>query len=72
VYEVKDGWEPLCEFLNVEVPEGKPFPRLNDTTTFRQRRKRFMIIFAASVSGVLLAGLALLYFLASRRASGRY
>ena len=71
VYEVKDGWKPLCEFLDVEVPEGKPFPHLNDTATFRQRRKRFMIIFAALASGVLLAGLALLYFLASRRASGR-
>lgn len=30
VYEVKDGWEPLCEFLGAEVPEGKPFPRLNN------------------------------------------
>lgn len=30
VYEVKEGWEPLCEFLSVEVPEGKTFPRLND------------------------------------------
>lgn len=30
VYEVKEGWEPLCEFLGVEVPEGKPFPRKND------------------------------------------
>src|SRR5215210_7088160 len=45
VYEVKDGWEPLCEFLNVEVPEGEPFPRLNDTATFMQRRKRFITIF---------------------------
>lgn len=31
VYEVKDGWGPLCEFLGVEVPVGKPFPRLKDT-----------------------------------------
>lgn len=25
VYKVQDGWEPLCEFLNVPVP-SKPFP----------------------------------------------
>lgn len=27
--EVKDGWQPLCEFLEVPVPEC-PFPRLNE------------------------------------------
>ena len=30
VYEVKEGWGPLCEFLGVEEP-AKPFPRRNDT-----------------------------------------
>lgn len=28
VFEVKDGWEPLCEFLGTEVPDS-PFPHLN-------------------------------------------
>ena len=28
VLEVAQGWEPLCEFLDVPVP-SKPFPRLN-------------------------------------------
>jgi hypothetical protein len=37
VYEVKEGWGPLCEFLQVEVPEDKPFPHLNDTNFFRNR-----------------------------------
>lgn len=37
VYEVKEGWESLCRFLDVPVPEGKPFPRLNDRQTFRDR-----------------------------------
>jgi hypothetical protein len=37
VYEVQDGWEPLCRFLDVPVPEAKPFPRLNDTAAFQQR-----------------------------------
>ena len=25
VFDVREGWEPLCEFLGVEVPD-KPFP----------------------------------------------
>ena len=29
VFEVKQGWGPLCEFLDVDVPDT-PFPRLND------------------------------------------
>jgi Sulfotransferase domain len=39
VYEVKEGWEPLCRFLDVPVPAGKPFPRLNDTAEFQRRRQ---------------------------------
>jgi len=34
VYEVAQGWEPLCDFLEVPVPD-EPFPRLNDTASFR-------------------------------------
>ena len=30
IYNVKEGWEPLCEFLDVDVP-GIPFPKVNDT-----------------------------------------
>ncbi len=35
VYEVKEGWEPLCRFLGAEVPKDKPFPHLNDSDSFR-------------------------------------
>ena len=34
VYEIKQGWEPLCEFLDVPVPDS-PMPHLNDATSFR-------------------------------------
>ncbi len=30
IYHVNKGWGPLCEFLNVAVPEI-PFPQVNDT-----------------------------------------
>jgi hypothetical protein len=36
VWEVTDGWEPLCEFLGVGVPDG-PLPHVNDRGTFLGR-----------------------------------
>jgi sulfotransferase family protein len=36
VWEVKEGWAPLCRFLGVAAPDT-PFPRLNDAQTFRER-----------------------------------
>ncbi|WP_182703755.1 sulfotransferase family protein [Thermomonospora cellulosilytica] len=35
VYEVGRGWEPLCEFLGVPVPDA-PFPHLNDSAAMRR------------------------------------
>lgn len=35
VYEIQQGWEPLCELLGVDVPDEE-FPHLNDAETFRQ------------------------------------
>ncbi|MCX6046471.1 MAG: sulfotransferase family protein [Chloroflexi bacterium] len=37
VFDVKQGWAPLCEFLGVPIPQDKPFPHLNDTAEFRKR-----------------------------------
>ncbi len=34
VYDIKQGWEPLCEFLDVPVPDS-PMPHLNDAGSFR-------------------------------------
>jgi hypothetical protein len=39
VFEVSQGWEPLCAFLNKPIPD-KPFPRVNDTVEFNERKKR--------------------------------
>ncbi|MCG8591243.1 MAG: sulfotransferase family protein [Proteobacteria bacterium] len=36
VYQPGDGWEPLCRFLNVPVPD-EDFPHLNDTGWYRER-----------------------------------
>jgi hypothetical protein len=34
VFDVKTGWEPLCNFLNVPVP-NTPFPRSNARNEFK-------------------------------------
>jgi hypothetical protein len=36
VYDVAEGWEPLCRHLGVPVP-AEPFPRTNSTEEFRAR-----------------------------------
>jgi hypothetical protein len=36
VWEVSEGWEPLCEFLGVPVP-SEPLPHANDRATFLDR-----------------------------------
>jgi hypothetical protein len=36
VYQVKDGWKPLCGFLGTPVP-SEPFPRTNDRSEFWDR-----------------------------------
>jgi hypothetical protein len=45
VFNVQDGWEPLCAFLNKPVPDAS-FPRVNDTKEFNDRKKKM------STSGV--------------------
>lgn len=36
VWSPGDGWQPLCQFLEVPVPEA-PFPHLNDANEFAER-----------------------------------
>jgi hypothetical protein len=36
VWQPSDGWEPLCAFLEVDVP-ATPIPHLNDSATYKSR-----------------------------------
>jgi hypothetical protein len=64
VFDVKEGWGPLCAFLGVPVPAGEPFPHVNDAASFQQRiRERFArellarawpIVAAVAVLGALI------------------
>jgi hypothetical protein len=57
VYEVKQGWSPLCEFLSVEEPD-KPFPHLNDAAEIRR-----LILLVRTLSVALVVGIAALALL---------
>ncbi len=39
VFQPSDGWDPLCAFLGVPVPEA-PYPRVNTTEEFQQHFKQ--------------------------------
>ena len=35
IFQASDGWEPLCEFLGVPVPEG-PYPHVNEAAEMKR------------------------------------
>lgn len=35
VFQVAEGWEPLCRFLDVPIPHNQPFPKANDSPSYR-------------------------------------
>ncbi|MFH2045181.1 MAG: sulfotransferase family protein [Pseudomonadota bacterium] len=67
VFRVKEGWEPLCAFLNCDIPKDTPFPHLNEgSTTLKTKfRENFLvkpariaiIIAALLIIAVLIRGL---------------
>lgn len=68
-----EGWKPLADFLEVPVPEGKKFPRTNDTDGFVdrcRRRNRMQMLNAAfrySLYGGSVAAVVLTSTFAIRR-----
>ena len=36
VFDVREGWGPLCAFLGVATPPDGPFPHLNDSASIRE------------------------------------
>lgn len=43
IFDVRQGWEPLCSFLGVPVPAGEQFPHLNDTDWMKQSLKQVQV-----------------------------
>ncbi|MFG1705829.1 sulfotransferase family protein [Nonomuraea sp. M3C6] len=41
VFDVREGWEPLCRFLGVDVP-AEPFPHLNDAKSMARTMEKLI------------------------------
>ena len=69
VYDVKQGWEPLCAFLGVPVPEGKAFPHLNETAEFRKAIRAIQTVkYGLQIGAAALVVLATLGLIRRTRA----
>ena len=60
IYRVNEGWGPLCEFLDVDIPESIPFPKVNDTAEMLRKfalirsLPYLFILFLVGISVLLL------------------
>ena len=66
VFDVREGWKPLCEFLDVGVPD-KPFPHLNETKEMRRRLLGLVALSAATPALMVVAGIAATVVLLRRK-----
>ncbi len=60
VFEAKQGWEPLCRFLDLPVPKDEPYPATNDTVSkirdFENReRLAAILVYGLLPIGIFLA-----------------
>jgi hypothetical protein len=65
VFDVREGWAPLCNFLDVEVPD-EPFPRLNEAPEMRRRLLGLVALSAIVPALAVLAGVAAAVFIVRR------
>ena len=54
-YRIGEGWEPLCRFLDVDVPDV-PFPRDNHSATHAQEAKARVRLLWMTAAKVVLPG----------------
>ena len=43
IFEAKQGWEPLCNFLNLPIPD-QPFPHVNDSSSMLRKFKLLKVV----------------------------
>ncbi len=59
IFRVRDGWPPLCAFLEKPVPE-RPFPHINDRKT---TRRMYLLARLVGGGGLVAATMVILYLL---------
>lgn len=42
VFDLSEGWEPLCDFLGKPVPKNEPFPHLNEGQNLAAQCRRVL------------------------------
>lgn len=66
IFDVRQGWEPLCAFLGKPVPDV-PFPKGNTRREFRHRLLKIMAVSSGIfLVTVVIAGFALRFILSLR------
>jgi len=55
VFNVKEGWGPLCAFLGKPVPDV-PFPRVNETAEIRRARNVMVAVSYSWIPALALVG----------------
>ena len=69
VFEAKQGWRPLCEFLGVPTPD-QPFPHLHEASEFEEivaGVRKGMAVLAFAVPAAAAAALLVSLLVAARR-----
>lgn len=63
IFDVKQGWGPLCDFLKVPVPGDRPFPWLNDIASVKARlRRRFFFFRGVEIAVLIVLLVVFSYF----------
>ena len=68
VFDVREGWAPLCEFLEIPDIPDEPFPHVNEGAVLKGQLRRLRLLFGALyavVALLLLWGVAALFGLMS-------
>ena len=62
VHHARDGWEPLCDFLRVPIPDF-PYPNVNDSAAMKRQFKIMQIVGTLILPGIpLLLAVLFAYF----------
>mmetsp|Transcript_41792 Transcript_41792/g.77649 ORF Transcript_41792/g.77649 Transcript_41792/m.77649 type:complete len:282 (+) Transcript_41792:53-898(+) len=64
VFDVKEGWGPLCKFLNKPVPD-EPFPNINDREEFVESVKGFVRVCRTIIGALTFSSIGLVWGLCS-------
>ena len=71
VFDVREGWAPLCDFLGVEAPD-RLFPHLNEAREMRRRLLGLASLSAGASALAVVTSIAAIAFLGRRLLGSRY